>query len=134
MLVLDASVALSWLLPDEHHAHALHVRDRITSARAHVTNFWRCEILNALLMAGRRKRYDLSRLNEDTRALALLPIDMDEETWTHAWSEAARLAQTHRLTAYDAAYLELAKRLGCPLATFDGELAAAARAVNVALL
>ena len=50
---------------------------------------------------------------------------------SQAWSATARLAETHRLTACDAAYLELAMRLGLPLATSDKPLIAAAQAVGV---
>ena len=45
-----------------------------------------------------------------------------------------RLARSHRLTAYDAAYLELALRKGAPLATLDRRLAEAARAEGVSVV
>ena len=44
------------------------------------------------------------------------------------------LARLHRLTIYDAAYLELALRIDAPLATLDKKLAAAARAAGVLLI
>jgi len=66
--------------------------------------------------------------------LALLPIQIDPETDRHAWSATLRLAGRHRLTLYDAAYLELALRRALPLATLDRQLRAAARDENVELL
>lgn len=51
---------------------------------------------------------------------------------TRAWSETMQLARAHHLSAYDASYLELAIRLGLPLACLDGKLRAAARATGVA--
>lgn len=45
-----------------------------------------------------------------------------------------RLSRQHKLTVYDAAYLELAKRLGQALATFDGPLAGAASAEGTELV
>lgn len=44
------------------------------------------------------------------------------------------LARAHRLSAYDAAYLELAIREGLPLATRDAALRSAAADVGVALV
>ena len=63
-----------------------------------------------------------------------LPIALDDETAPRLWTDTARLAEQHRLTAYDAAYLELAVRLRLPLATGDEALIAAAESEGVALL
>lgn len=66
--------------------------------------------------------------------LALLAIRTDPETETQAWGATVRLAGRHGLSVYDAAYLELAKRRGLPLATLDEPLREAARGEGVALL
>ena len=66
--------------------------------------------------------------------LSLLPISLDPETDRQAWGATLRLAERHRLTLYDAVYLELALRRGIPLATLDIELRAAAKAEGVKLL
>ena len=66
--------------------------------------------------------------------LELLPIQTDAETEKHAWRSTLQLAERHRLTIYDAAYLELAMRRGLPLASLDRDLRAAATAENVVLL
>ena len=63
-----------------------------------------------------------------------LPIVLDDATADDAWSDTLRLADTHRLTLYDAAYLELSSRHGLPLATFDAELRAAAEALGIPVL
>jgi len=68
-----------------------------------------------------------------TSFLAALPIAVDEETKAHAFTDTMQLARTHDLSAYDAAYLELAMRRGLPLATLDDKLKAAAHAVGVTL-
>ena len=62
-----------------------------------------------------------------------LPITLDRETAAQAWGATARLAEQHRLTLYDASYLELAQRLALPLATLDRELRTAASATGIAL-
>lgn len=66
--------------------------------------------------------------------LALMPIRLDPDTDRQAWTVTVRLASRHKLTVYDAAYLELALRRGLPLATLDTDLRAAAAAEGVVLL
>jgi predicted nucleic acid-binding protein len=66
--------------------------------------------------------------------LALLPIRLDRETDKHAWAATTLLAHNARLTCNGAAYLELAKRRGLPLATLDKELRIVAKAEDVVLL
>jgi predicted nucleic acid-binding protein len=82
----------------------------------------------------RRGRTDAAFRDAILADLALLPIRLDPETDRQAWGATARLAARHRLTLYDAAYLELARRRGLPLATLDRELRIAAAAEDVALL
>jgi predicted nucleic acid-binding protein len=65
------------------------------------------------------------------RQLGSLPIIVDSETAKRAFSEVLAIAHTERLSAYDAAYLELALREGCPLATLDAALAACAKKPGV---
>jgi predicted nucleic acid-binding protein len=66
--------------------------------------------------------------------LLSLPISLDPETDRRAWDPTLQLAHLHRLTLYDAAYLELAQRRGLPLATLDCDLRTAAIAERVHLL
>jgi predicted nucleic acid-binding protein len=90
-------------------------------------------VANALLGAERRKRIHPLRRKEALALVAALPIDADLETWDRAWDTILPLAQRFGLTAYDAAYLELAHRTGLPLATLDQDLRAAAIQLGVAL-
>jgi predicted nucleic acid-binding protein len=64
----------------------------------------------------------------------LFPITTDAETEKQAWGATLQMASRNRLTVYDAAYLELAKRRDLPLATLDEDLRTAARAEGVGLL
>ena len=68
------------------------------------------------------------------RGLEAMPIKVDEATGRQAWHATFTLAERHRLTIYDAAYLELAQRTGLPLATLDGELRTAAERSGVEVL
>ena len=131
--VLDNSIVMAWSFEDETDEYADAVLDRLAIARAVVPALWPLEVANALLMRERRKRSTEAETIKWTSILKSLPIVIDGETNAHAWSDTLTLARGHNLTAYDAAYLELAIRRSLPLATIDGKLKLAAETVGVAL-
>ncbi|MEO6811114.1 MAG: type II toxin-antitoxin system VapC family toxin, partial [Isosphaeraceae bacterium] len=131
--VLDCSVTMAWCFDDEATAYTNSVRDQLTDGRAVVPSLWPLEVVNATLVGERRKRLDEARGQRFLTLLDALPIIVDDETVHRAFGEIAHLARAHQLSAYDAAYLELAMRLGLPLATLDSKLKAAAQAVGVSL-
>lgn len=133
-LVLDSSVALAWVYIEERSAAIAAVFDQITEAGAWVPSLWRLEVANVLEMGVRRGRNDAAFRDATLADFELLPIQSDSETLKHAWRSTLRLAERHRLTVYDAAYLELAMRRGLSLASLDRDLRTAAAAENVALL
>jgi predicted nucleic acid-binding protein len=108
--------------------------DRLIETGAVVPQLWPVEALNGLLTAERCGRIGSAVRRRLGGFLQELPISVDSETAAHVWQATAQLAESHRLTAYDATYLELAMRLGLPLATTDKPLIAAARSADVALL
>ncbi len=129
--VLDGSVAMVWGFEDEDDAYAAALLDRMPELQAHVPALWPLEVANALIVGERRGRTTPA---ESARFLAILggfPIAVDVETVGRAWADTLHLARAHNLSAYDAAYLELAIRLGLPIATLDARLKAAATAVGV---
>ena len=133
-LILDSSATLAWVYSSETTEAVRHVFDLVCEDGAWVPGLWRLEVANVLEMGVRRGRTKAAFRDAALTDLALLPISLDPETHLQAWGAAARLAARHRLTFYDAAYLELAKRRGLPLATLDLELRAAARAERITLL
>ena len=133
-LVLDSSVALAWVYGDETTVAVRGVFDLVGGSGAWVPGLWRLEVANILEMGVRRGRHDADFRDSTLADLALLPIHVDPETDGQAWGATARLAELHRLTLYDAAYLELALRRALPLATLDQELRAAAEAEKVEVL
>jgi predicted nucleic acid-binding protein len=95
---------------------------------------WRSEIANALQMNVRRGRHGADFRDAALSNLAWFPIHVDAQAEPDAWLGALQLADRHRLTVYDAAYLELALRRRLPLATLDRDLRAAAEGEGVELL
>jgi predicted nucleic acid-binding protein len=132
--VLDSSVALTWCFEDEATAAADALLSRVTRSGAHAPSLWPLEVLNVMLMAQRRGRMAEAARRDRILFLGKLPITLDTETAAQAWGATNRLAERHRLTLYDATYLELAQRLNLPLATLDAELREAARGERIALL
>ena len=133
-LVLDSSATLAWIYSDETTDAIRAIFDQVADAGAVVPALWRLEVANSLTVAVRRKRIDAEFRRAALADLALLDITTDQHTDSHAWAETLHLADRHRLTLYDAAYLELAQRRKLPLATLDQELRAAAHAVGTTLL
>jgi predicted nucleic acid-binding protein len=129
--VLDGSLALAWYFKDEADPYADAVAGRFPAARAAVPLIWPLEVANAVLMGERRQRSTEAQAAQWLSFLGSLPIAVDDETSDRAWGEVLSLARAHRLSSYDAAYLELALRRGLPLATLDDKLRAAASALGV---
>jgi len=132
--VLDCSLTMAWCFDDEATPYTDGVRDQLADVRAIVPMLWPLEVANATIVGERRKRLDEARTLRFFALLSGLPIIIDEETATRAWSETLHLARAHNLSAYDAAYLELAIRRGLPLASLDDKLKAAAKSAGVALV
>lgn len=132
-MVLDASVALSWCFPDEAGEYSQRILEMQKSGGAVVPTIWPLEIANALIVAERKKRIEPSEAGRFISLLLELGFRVDAATSTQAFGDILSLARAHGLSAYDAAYLELAIREGLPLATSDDALKRAARKTGVAL-
>ena len=132
-LVIDSSVAIAWCFADERDDYSQSVLDAVAFQPAFVPDLWHLEVANTLVVGERRKRSTQAETIAWLNFLAELPLIVDEETKTRAFADITNLARSHNLSAYDAAYLELALRRGLPLATLDEKLRTAAKAVGVAL-
>ena len=127
-LVIDASVALNWLLDDEVAPAADAALSALSGRPGLAPAVWSFETRNALLTALRRGRLDLADIQSKLSAAAALPIELDREV---DFDAAMRLALRRQLSIYDASYVELALRRGAALATLDRRLADAAQAEGV---
>lgn len=133
-LVLDSSATLAWIYAEELTASIRKVFIALHENGAWVPTHWALEVANVLEMGVRRGRHYAAFRDTTLVDLALLPVTLDPHTSREAWGATLRLAELHRLTLYDAAYLELAKRMHLPLATLDKDLSLAARAEGVIVL
>lgn len=135
-IVLDGSAALGLLLPDESQTPAARkLRDALgTPVPLHVPAHWWIEIANGIIMAERRQRLSQALALEALGLLAALNLTTDPEPVARQLAAIAALARQEGLTAYDAAYLELAIRRGAILASHDRDLLKAARACGVPVL
>ncbi len=132
-LVIDSSITLAWFFEDERSEAADAVLMQVTELGAVAPALWRLEVANALQIAIRRKRINAAFRDASLADLRALKVAIDLETDRQAWTTTLELAERWRLTLYDAAYLELAQRVGLPLATLDQELRSAATALAVPL-
>jgi len=132
--VLDNSIAMSWCFEDEADDYADAILDRLQEAKAIVPAVWPLEVGNVLLVAERRGRLSEADSTCFLSMLAALPVCSEPETPQRAMSQILFLAREHKLSTYDASYLDLAMREGVPIATLDRGLCRAANACKVELL
>ena len=128
--VLDASVAVKWLLEDESgREYSLAILASLADKQAVVPALWFYEVGNSLLMACRRKRISAKQLDEFLNRLIRLPVILIHESPAELL-EVPALALRFDLSNYDSAYLSLAYKMKIPLATVDDRLRRAALALG----
>ena len=133
-LVVNASVALAWALPDESSAYADAVLAVVEQQGLRVPELWAREIANGLAVAYLRKRITSADESAFLAALSRLSIEVEE---TFAPLTVIRVgtaaAMRYGLTAYDAAYVDLASRERLTLATLDSAMRKAAEQYGVTI-
>lgn len=131
--VTDSSVFGPLLFPDEEDAGFVGFEELLYQGVCVVPGHWRLEVANQLVSGIRRNRTTVELAGELLAMLYGLPLSTDPET-DDRMMETYALALRHRLTIYDAAYLELAIRLDAVLVTFDKKLRDSATENGVPLL
>ena len=128
-VVVDASVALAWCFPEEEGApKAGAVALQLIGDPGIAPRIFWYEVRNVLVRAERRGRIDREGTMRFLGRLEELQIEIDD---SHVETDTLDLAHRHRLTFYDAAYLETAIRYRATLATLDDDLDAAAHRERV---
>ena len=125
---------MAWCFEDEASAYTEGVLDRLRETQALVPAIWPLEVANVLLIAERRDRLNEAQTAHFAQLLQLLPILVEEADVARILGSVLAVGRAHSLSAYDAAYLELAARQGLALATQDGRLRKAAGNAGVAVI
>lgn len=134
MFVIDASVTLAWCFDDESSDAADRALERLAVEPALAPAHWPLEVANGLRTAERRGRLQSSDLTRLRTLLDALPVEIAPVELATALWNVLESARANDLTAYDAAYLELAAVRGLPLATVDDRLRAACQQAGVDVL
>ena len=132
--VLDASVALLWLVPQTNPAGATYADSALRAlkeSQALVPSLFALEVANVVAKVEAKGIVSEADSQRFISLLGQLELVTDVETMAHALGDTLNLARRYKLLAYDAAYLELALRKGLPLATLDADLAQAAKSAGV---
>ncbi|MEY2341696.1 type II toxin-antitoxin system VapC family toxin [Acidithiobacillus sp. IBUN Pt1247-S3] len=132
--VLDASVALLWLVPETNPAGADYAGAALKTLKevqAFVPSLFALEAANVVAKVETKGLVAEADSQRFIVLLSRLNIVTDQATATHALGDTLHLARRYKLSAYDAAYLELALRAGLPLATLDAHLAKASATAGV---
>lgn len=135
--VLDNSVVMRWLFGDGKSSslqYASEVLDAMLAGNAIVPTIWGLEVANVISRAEAQNLTTEARSEAFLEMLAGAAIEVDEASTGHALSSVLNLARRYKLSAYDAAYLELALRQGIALATLDTDLRKAAKKAGVKIL
>ncbi|MDE1995379.1 MAG: type II toxin-antitoxin system VapC family toxin [Rhizobiaceae bacterium] len=129
--VLDASMAATWMLPDENNAEADRLMEELHNRPALVPTLFWFETRNLFVMAERRQRLAAGAAALTMGQLRRLRID---DAGTADDNFVITMAIRHSLSGYDASYLALSVINGLPLATVDQRLATAAKKENIPVL
>ncbi len=132
--VYDTFMTMAWCFDDQCTPRTEALPEKLARQPAIVPGHWSLEVANVLAIATKSGRISSTKRTAFIRMFDAFSIHVDPETHSLAWNDILHLANTCRLTSYDAAYLELAMRVGIPLATDDEALKKAAKTNGVALL
>ena len=132
--VVDCSIAMTWLFKDEATPKTAELLDRLAAETALVPAWWFIEVTNVLALAERKGRITAAESRAFISDLEKLDVDQDDQAPGRAFAHLLPLCRTHRLTSYDAIYLDLASRRNLPLATLDADLRKAAKKLGIKLL
>jgi predicted nucleic acid-binding protein len=130
-IAIDASVALAWCFPDEASNYADSVLLALENQTVIVPTIWAVEITNALLVGEWRKRIRQPEIRRFVDLLKGLSVVEERQKFAETVSNVLPLAREYDLSAYDAAYLDVAIRHEIPLATLDAAMQKACTAAGI---
>lgn len=132
--IIDSSITMAWCFLEEQTEATTEVRNRLDGEAAAAPAILLLEVTNVLFQAEKRGRITPSLASDFIEVLQKMKLEVDYDGAARCFEHVLPLCRRHGLTAYDAAYLELAIRTGLPLATLDGRLRSAASEHGIKLL
>ncbi len=129
--VADNSVVLAWFVGSQATPYTSKLRNRARKELVHAPAVWPLEFINALWSLQKRGAIEAEAVNTIMDLARRLGVVVDYQPVE--LKAMLALSRQFNLSAYDASYLELARRLNLPLAVRDGPLKEAARRAGVAL-
>ena len=133
-IVVDCSFAAAWCFADQETQRTAALLREVRSTGMCVPAVWPLEVANVLLMAERFGRLTVEQRDAFLSILSSLAVEIEPGPLDHVIGNAMPLARKHRLTVYDASYLEMALRRRLPLATRDQELITAGESAGAELI
>ncbi|MEW5894948.1 MAG: type II toxin-antitoxin system VapC family toxin [Candidatus Omnitrophota bacterium] len=131
--ILDCSVYVSWCLNEATSGAASEILQSLAQKAVVVPPLWVYEVTNTLMVAVRMDRLTEEEARQLMSDLPLLPVSFDNPTIGTAAS-VFQIAHKHNLTAYDAAYIELALRLSLPIASLDEDIIKVSQKLGIDLV
>jgi len=134
--VLDASVALLWLAPNTNPNGVDYAAETLKALKvmpAVVPSLFTLEVANVVAKLESKGVLSEADSQRYITLLGRLNLTTDQATASQALGDTLNLARRYQLSAYDAAYLEVALRTGLSLATLDAALAKAATTAGVSI-
>ena len=131
--IIDNSVVMAWCFEDETSLFADVVLGKLEFSTGFVPAIWPLEVCNVLLVAERKGRITEAGITRFITLLDELPIVVEQESPERMFKEIFTLGREHKLSSYDASYLDLSMRKGLSIATLDKNLIAAAKACGIPL-
>ncbi|MBU1670073.1 MAG: type II toxin-antitoxin system VapC family toxin [Actinobacteria bacterium] len=122
---------MSWCFEDEGDPYVGAILESLEDGEAFVPGIWPLEVGNVLLVAERKKRLSEASVVRFIELVSSLPMNVDQETPERALREVISLAREQGISTYDASYLDLAMRMGLPIATLDTSMRRAAGRLKI---
>ena len=132
--VIDNSIVMAWCFEDESDEYTDSILDRLLDSTAFVPAIWPLEVTNVLLVAERKKRLNKKDSQRFIALISALPIVVESTSPFQIFHNTLPLARNHRLSSYDASYLELALQKKLPIATLDKALIRAATSLKLPIV
>jgi len=131
--VLDCSVTMSWCFEDENTEYSKQILLLLKKIKAIVPCIWPLDVMNVLKVAENKHRITTLKSNAFVNLLNSLPIEIDPNLNCLLNKSILEITRKHSLSAYDAAYLEIAIRQNIPLISFDKKLCEVAKKEGISI-